>query len=192
LELRLIRCLTVIDEVQPSLTDRDRTPLRKIAVIGLLKNPFSGEFGEDLTPLIEASVGVGQTMAEIGIAAMLPYNVVCYGKGGIVGLSGLEEHVSALITTAFATPMREAVGGAKAWISSFTKRAAPGSSIDVPMAHKDALYVRSHYNGMTLSVPDGPQADEIAVIICLANRGRVDARLGGLNASEIQGKDGLN
>jgi hypothetical protein len=83
------------------------------------------------------------------------------------------------------------MGGAAAWISSFTKRAAPGASIDIPLAHKDALYVRSHYDGMTVTLPDGPQADEIAVIICIANRGRIDARVGGLNAAAIEGKDGL-
>jgi hypothetical protein len=122
---------------------------------------------------------------------MAPYKACSYGKGGIVGLGGEQEHINALVTSTSAAPLREAIGGAAAWISSFTKRAAPGESIDVPLAHKDALYVRSHYDGMTISIPDGPQADEIAVIICLANRGRINSHVGGLHADEVVGKDGL-
>jgi hypothetical protein len=83
------------------------------------------------------------------------------------------------------------VGGGAAWISSFTKRGAPGVSVDVPLAHKDALYVRSHYDGMTLTLPDAPQPDEIALMVVLANRGRIGARVGGLAADAVEGRDGL-
>jgi hypothetical protein len=97
-----------------------------------------------------------------------------------------------MLTTTFATPLREALGGAEAWIPSFTKLAAPGAAIDVPLAHKDALYVRSHYDGLTVTLPsDAPAADEVALIVCLANRGRLNARVGGLAAQDIGGKDGL-
>jgi hypothetical protein len=97
-----------------------------------------------------------------------------------------------MLTTTFATPLREALGGAVAWIPSFTKLAAPGASIDVPLAHKDALYVRSHYDGMTIPLPtDAPATDEVALIVCLASRGRLNARVGGLAAKDIVGKDGL-
>ena len=83
------------------------------------------------------------------------------------------------------------LGGGAAWIASFTKRAGPGATIDVPLAHKDALYVRSHYDGMTLTLHDAPLPDEIAVIFCIANRGRIGARVGGLAAKDVEGKDGL-
>ena len=95
------------------------------------------------------------------------------------------------ITTVFGNVMREAAGGGKAWISSMTKRAAPGADIDIPLAHKDALYVRSHYDGMTLTLPDAPQPNEIAIIAVYATRGRPNQRVGGLSASEIRGQDGL-
>jgi hypothetical protein len=88
--------------------------------------------------------------------------------------------------------MRDAVGGGKAWISSFTKRGGPGTTIDIPLAHKDALYVRSHYDGITIMLPDAPMPDEIAVILCVANRGRIGARVGGLKADAIKGQDGLS
>ena len=97
-----------------------------------------------------------------------------------------------MLTTVFATPLRAAIGGAEAWIPSFTKLAAPGCLIDVPLAHKDALYVRSHYDGVSVTLPpDAPAANEVALIVCLANHGRLNARVGGLAANAIVGKDGL-
>jgi hypothetical protein len=189
MNLTLLRTLTFVDETQPGTDGGD--PLRKVAVVGIVRNPMAGQFGADLKPMIDASGELGKALAGLAVAAMSPYKACSYGKGGIVGLAGQQEHLNALVTTTFAAPLRDAVGGATAWISSFTKRGAPGISIDVPLAHKDALYVRSHYDGMTISIPDGPQADEIAVIICLANRGRIDSRVGGLHAKDIKGEDGL-
>jgi hypothetical protein len=113
------------------------------------------------------------------------------GKACIVGLEGEYEHGNALLTTAFADPVRDALGGGKAWISSTGKRGGPGTAIDVPLAHKDALYVRSHYDTMTLTLHDAPMPREIAVIFCAATRGRLQARLGGLAAKDVQGRDGL-
>src|SRR5262249_61755696 len=114
-----------------------------------------------------------------------------YGKAGSVGLAGQQDHANALLTTPFAVPLREAIGGGKAWISSMTKCGGPGTSIDVPLASKDALYVRSHYDGITVTLHDAPLPNEIAVIICLTNRGRLNARVGGLKIEEIEGEDGL-
>jgi hypothetical protein len=113
------------------------------------------------------------------------------GKACIVGLEGEYEHGNALLTTAFADPIRDALGGGKAWISSTGKRGGPGTAIDVPLAHKDALYVRSHYDTMTLAFGDAPAAREIVVIVAVATRGRLHARLGGLKAADIKGQDGL-
>jgi hypothetical protein len=96
-----------------------------------------------------------------------------------------------MLTTVFGNVMREAIGGGQAWISSMTKRAAPGATIDIPLAHKDALYVRSHYDGMTITLHDGPQPDEIAIIAVYATRGRPHHRVGGLAANDIKGVDGL-
>jgi hypothetical protein len=96
-----------------------------------------------------------------------------------------------MLTTVFGNVMREAIGGGKAWISSMTKRAAPGAAIDIPLAHKDALYVRSHYDGMTITLHDCPQPDEIAIIAVYATRGRPHHRVGGLATAEIKGVDGL-
>jgi hypothetical protein len=191
MKLPILRWLSFVEEVVPVSPDGGM-PLRKVGAVAVVRNPMAGQFGEDLREMIEASAVLGRTLSERALAAMRPYDVVSYGKGALAGLAGQQEHANALITTTFATPLREAVGGGRAWISSFTKRVAPGATIDIPLAHKDALYVRSHYDGMTLTLPDGPQADEIAVILCVANRGRLDARVGGLRAEDISGQDGLS
>ena len=168
------------------------TPLRKVAAVAIVENPYVGRYVEDLKPLIDASADLGRELAAFAVRAMEPYPAESYGKAGIVGLGGEQEHANALLTTTFAEPLRKAIGGGSAWISSFTKRAAPGTPIDVPLAYKDALYVRSHYDGMTIMLPDAPQADEIAVIVCLANRGRLNARVGGLARDKAKGQDGLS
>src|SRR5205814_98914 len=105
--------------------------------------------------------------SKIALRALDPYRAQSYGKGGIVGLAGEQEHINALLTTMFANPLRKAVGGGKAWISSMTKRGGPGTPIDIPLASKDALYVRSHYDCMTITLHDAPLPDELAVIISL-------------------------
>jgi hypothetical protein len=166
-------------------------PLRKIAVVAVVVNPCAGRYVEDLKPMIEASGALGRQVAERAVQAMGPYRALSYGKGGIVGTAGEQEHVNALLTTAFAEPLRLAIGGAKAWISSMTKRGAPGTTIDIPFNHKDALYVRSFYDGITLTLHDAPAPDEIAVIAGLANRGRIGARVGGLRPEDVKGTDGL-
>ncbi len=166
-------------------------PLRKIAIVAVVANPYAGRYVEDLKPLIDASVEIGRQVARRAVQAMEPHKAFSYGKGGIVGTAGEQEHVNALLTTAFAEPLRAAMGGAKAWISSMTKRGAAGTTIDIPFNHKDALYVRSFYDGITLTLHDAPAPDEIAVIVGLASRGRIGARVGGLRHEDVKGVDGL-
>src|SRR5262249_24639401 len=112
-------------------------------------------------------------------------------KGAVVGLEGELEHAEAVLITPYGDTMREAVSGGKAWICHMAKRAGPGAVIDIPLAHKDALTVRSHYDQMTIMLTDAPHADEIAIICCFANRGRINSRLGGHRVEDIVGKDGL-
>lgn len=167
-------------------------PLRKVAVCAFVENSFADRaYEKDLSAHIEASKELGAQIAKIGAEAMAPYDVLSYGKAGIVGLNGEQEHVVASLTTVYGNALREAVGGGKAWISSVTKRGGPGVNLDIPLAHKDALYVREHYDAMTITLHDGPLPNEIAVICCFANRGRLNARVGGLKPNEIQGQDGL-
>jgi hypothetical protein len=163
-------------------------PLRRCAAIVVVENPFAGRFVEDLGPGIAASVAIGQEMGEMARVAFGPGEVQSYGKGGIVGVGGEQEHANALLTTAFADPIRDIIGGGKAWISSVTKVGGPGTPIDVPMNHKDDIYVRSHYDAMPIVVPDAPMPDEVVLIVCLASRGRLNARVGGLSHEAVVGR----
>jgi hypothetical protein len=185
------RLLTFLDEVRGA-DGRDVTPpLRKAAAVAIIDNPFAGRFVEDLSPLTRASEAIGREICAIAVRLLAPDQAVSYGKAAVVGINGEQEHGNAMLTTVFGNVMREAAGGGKAWISSMTKRAAPGAAIDIPLAHKDALYVRSHYDGMTVMLPDAPQPNEIAIIAVYATRGRPNQRVGGLSASDIKGQDGL-
>lgn len=189
--VRVRKMLNYLDEARSEAAQEADPPLRKVAAVAIVNNPFAGGYQDDLAPLVEASERIGQEMSEMALSLLAPYSPESYGKGGVVGLAGEQEHAVAMLTTVFGNVLRDAAGGGKAWISSFTKRAAPGCVIDVPLAHKDALYVRSHYDGISLMLPDAPLPDEIAVICAYANRGRLNHRVGGLSTGEIVGADGL-
>jgi len=184
-KIEIRRTYTFVEERREEAGRLADTPLRRVAAIAVVKNPYAGRYVDDLKPMIDASAELGREVGQIALRAFGNGQVQSYGKGGIVGLDGEQEHANALLTTTFANPIRDMVGGGAAWISSFTKRASPGSSIDIPMNHKDDVYVRSHYDGMSVVVPDAPLPDEIVVIMCLANRGRLNARVGGLTHEEV-------
>lgn len=185
MKLSVRRRFLIVDEKEADFGRPASKPLRKAAIVFVVTNPCVDRYVEDLSELIEASVPIGEAMAEQAVGAMAGHAVQSYGKGGIVGLRGEQEHANALLTTAFAEPFRKAIGGAHAWISSMTKVSAPGMPIDIPMNHKDEIYVRSHYDGMTLMLPETPMPDEIAILFCLASRGRLNARVGGKTHDEV-------
>ena len=189
--MQIRKLLRFVDEARNETGHTAEPPLRKVAAVAIVKNPFAGQYHVDLKPLVDASASIGKEVSEAARDLLRPFTVESYGKGAIIGLAGEQEHGVALLTTVFGNVMRETAGGGKAWISSMTKRAAPGSTIDVPLAHKDALYVRSHYDGITIMLSDAPLPDEIAVICACANRGRLNARVGGLTTDQIKGIDGL-
>lgn len=191
MELKINGIHTFIEEHLPSGKHAGEDPLRKVAVIAVMENPYAGQDVENLSELIDASSAIGELLAGRAVEAMAPYKIQSYGKGALVGVNGEEEHAAALLTTVYAEPLRKAVGGGKAWFQSRVKVAAVGTPIDVPMAHTEALYVRSHYDGMTVSIPEGPKPNEIAVMFVVANRGRIGARVGGLTHGEVKGEDGL-
>jgi hypothetical protein len=189
--VQIKRTLSFVEEIALEAGQRVDPPLRKVAVAVVVDNPFAGRFERDLGPLTKASVAIGQHICKIAISLLVPHKAESYGKAALIGMNGEQEHGVAMLTTVFGNVMREAAGGGKAWISSLTKRAAPGTAIDIPLAHKDALYVRSHYDGITVTLPDAPLPDELAIICAFANRGRPNHRVGGLAANEIKGQDGL-
>jgi hypothetical protein len=110
--------------------------------------------------------------------------VESYGKGGIVGINGDKEHANAALTSVFGNAFREAIGGGLAWISSIKKIGVAGTSIDIPLAFKDQVWVRSHYDAITVAIPDAPLPDEMVIFAAVANRGRIGARVGGMTKEQ--------
>lgn len=170
----------------------DGEPLRKIVLAACIHNPYAGKYVEDLALWIDASPGLGAEFGRRVREAAQGQAIASYGKACLVGADGEYEHGNALLTNPAANPVRDALGGAKSWVPSTGKRGGPGTIIDVPLAHKDALYVRSHYDTVSAQFNDGPNRDEVVLIWAFATRGRLNARLGGLAACDVQGHDGLN
>ncbi|QPC86244.1 amino acid synthesis family protein [Mesorhizobium sp. NBSH29] len=159
--------------------------LIKAAVGVIIRNPFAGKFVSDLSELTGPSAAIGHALGERAAALLGDRQVESYGKGGIAGTAGEQEHVVACITTLFGDPLREQVGGGNAWISSVSKVAAAGTSIDIPLAHKDELYIRSHYDAVTFCAPDGPRPDELLICVAVATGPRVHQRVGGKTVAEL-------
>lgn len=163
---------------------RAEEPLVKAAVGVIIANPFAGKpFRQDLSQLTAPS---GELAAELGrrAAKLLGRPVEAYGKGGIAGTAGAQEHLVACVTTVFGNGFREAIGGGRAWISSVTKVATAGTSIDIPLAFKDEVYVRAYYDGINFTVPAGPQPDELLICVGVSSGPRLNQRVGGMTREE--------
>ena len=157
-----------------------------------IRNPFAnGQFTADLSEVVNNSPALG---LEIGRRLLDKLNgepIASYGKACVVGAAGEYEHGNAFLTATMMDPMRECLGGGLSWVPSTGKRGGLGASIDIPLAHKDALYVRSHYDTVTVTFPDGPNPDEVLILMAVATRGRLHARLGGLKEADVRAGDGL-
>ena len=157
----------------------DGEPVRKIVIAAAVHNPYAGRFSENLDDIVADSPKLGEEFGRRITEAAGGLAVESYGKACLVGVNGEYEHGNAFLTAVFADPVRESVGGGKSWVPSTGKRGAPGTVIDVPLAHKDALYVRSHYDTVTVSFTDTPGPDEVVVIFAVATRGSGESTNGG-------------
>lgn len=169
----------------------DGEPLFKYVIAAAVHNPYAGRFSQDLSALIDDSPALGEEFGWRIRELAGDRQILSYGKACLVGANGEYEHGNAFLTNPAADPVRVALGGGKSWVPSTGKRGAPGCTIDVPLAHKDALYVRDQYDTISVSFGDGPAPDEVIIIWAFATRGRLHARLGGLKASDIKGDNGL-
>jgi hypothetical protein len=164
-------------------------PLRRVAVAVVVNNPYAGRYSEDLSELIDLGETLGdELMRRCQEALVEP--VESYGKGGIVGEHGELEHVAAVLHPKFGAPTRGRVDGVSI-LPSVKKRAAMGASLDIPVHHIKAMLVRSHFDAMEIRVPDAPGADELLLALAVTNAGRPFARIGGLQAADVVGEDGL-
>lgn len=176
---------SVVQEVAHDGGPSPEAPLVKAAVGVIITNPFAGSrYQADLSSLTDPSAAIGTELGRRALALLGGRPAESYGKGGIAGIAGEQEHVVACVTTVFGNAFRDAIGGGAAWISSTTKVGAAGTSIDIPLAYKDEVYVRSHYDTITLTVPDGPRPDELLIVVAVATGGRVHARVGGMTVEE--------
>lgn len=165
----------------------DGEPLFKYMIAACIKNPYAGDFHHDLSAWIDASPALGVEIGRRLNALSGGAKIESYGKAILVGIDGEYEHGNALLTNPAADPVRVAVGGGASWVPSTGKRGVPGTILDIPFGHKDALYVRSHYDTMSVSFDDAPNRDEVIVCWVFATRGRLNARLGGLKAEDAEG-----
>ena len=190
----VIRKLVVTVEETRREMGRDVTPAtRKAAAIAVIENPFAGRHVDDLEPLIAIGEELGELLTRRAVAALGidGTKAQSYGKAAIVGEAGELEHAAAILHPRMGGPVRAALGKGAALIPSAKKMGGMGAAIDVPLGHKDAAFVRSHFDAMEVRVADAPRAGEIVVVIVVTDSGRPHPRIGGLQTHEIKGTDGL-
>jgi len=190
----LIRKLTVIlEETHREAGLAIAPPTRKAAAVAVIGNPFAGRHVEDLAELVEVGAMLGRLLAERAVAALgIPGRAAhSYGKAAIVGEDGELEHAAAILHPKLGAPVRAVLEKGAALIPSAKKRGGMGTPIDVPLGHKDAAYVRSHFDAMEVRIADAPRRDEILVAVVVTDSGRPLPRIGGLTVHEIEGRDGL-
>jgi hypothetical protein len=190
---KIRKILTVVDETL-SEQGREVSPaIRRAAAIAVIANPFAGTYQEDLSELIEVGEELGRLLAERAVEALgIPGDKVeSYGKAAAVGENGELEHAAAILHPKLGAPFRKVLGKGAALIPSSKKRGGMGVVLDIPLGHKDAAFVRSHFDGMEVRITDAPRANEIMVAVAVTTAGRPLPRVGGLKVSEIKGEDGL-
>ena len=187
------KLVTVTDEIHREMGRVIDPPTRRAAAIAVIGNPFAGRYVEDLSELIDIGAELGTLLGDRAVAALgiMPGAVESYGKAALVGVDGELEHAAAILHPKLGTPLRIAVEKGAALVPSSKKRGGPGQILDIPLGHKDAAYVRSHFDGMEVWVNDAPRADEILVAVAVTDSGRPLPRVGGLEAEDAEGEDGL-
>lgn len=187
------KLITVVEETRREMGEAVEPPTRKAAAIAVIANPCAGRFVKDLEELIAIGEELGGLLGKRAVAALgiAPGRAESYGKAAVVGEGGELEHAAAILHPRLGKPLREAVEKGAALVPSAKKVGGMGTPIDVPLGHKDAAFVRSHFDAMEVRVADAPRAGEILVAVVVTDGGRPHPRVGGLAKGEIKGVDGL-
>ena len=182
-----------IEETHREMGQAISPATRKAVAVAVIKNPFAGSYTEDLTPLMDIGAELGGLLGDKCVAALgiTPAQAESYGKAAMVGEGGELEHAAAILHPKLGAPLRVAVEKGAALVPSSKKMGGPGQVLDVPLGHKDAAYVRSHFDGIEVSLNDAPRAGEILVAVAVTDSGRPLPRVGGLTHADAIGKDGL-
>ncbi len=193
MKARVRKYLTIVEETQQEMGKTVANPTRKATAVAVIENPFAGEYEEDLELLMEIGAEMGDVLGRKAVTALgiQPAEAQSYGKAAIVGENGELEHAAAILHPRLGKPLRTAVERGAALVPSVKKMGGVGTAIDIPLGHKDAAYVRSHFDGMEVRVTDAPRANEIVVCVSVTDSGRPFPRVGGLTHGEAEGKDGL-
>lgn len=190
---KIRKIIVQTDEVRVEMGREVSPPVRKALAMAVIENPCAGRYEENLDALIAIGEELGGLLGERCVQALgiAPGQAESYGKAAIVGEGGELEHAAAILHPKLGAPLRVAVEKGAALVPSSKKIGGLGTAIDVPLGHKDAAYVRSHFDAMEARVADAPRANEIVVAVVVTAGGRPLPRIGGLTTAEIQGKDGL-
>ncbi|MBV7544274.1 amino acid synthesis family protein [Acidovorax sp. sic0104] len=190
---KIRKIIVQTDEVRVEMGRDVQPPVRKALAMAVIENPFAGRYAENLDELTAIGEELGALLGQRCVQALgiEPGQAHSYGKAAIVGEAGELEHAAAILHPKLGAPLRVAVEKGAALVPSSKKIGSLGTAIDVPLGHKDAAYVRSHFDAMEARVADAPRANEIVVAIVVTDSGRPLPRVGGLKVSDIQGLDGL-
>ena len=187
------KLLTIVEDTHREAGESVAPATRKAAAVAVIANPFAGRHAADLSELVEIGAMLGGLLGDRAVAALglAPGDVQSYGKAAIVGEDGELEHAAAILHPKLGASLRAAVGSGAALVPSAKKRGGMGCAIDVPLGHKDAAFVRSHFDAMEIRVADAPGRHEIVVAVVVTDSGRPLPRVGGLTHAEAEGRDGL-
>ena len=190
---KIRKLIVQVDETRVEMGQALDKPVRKAVAMAVIENPHAGRYVENLDELVAIGEELGGLLGGKCVQALgiEPGQAHSYGKAAIVGAAGELEHAAAILHPRLGAPLREAVERGAALVPSAKKIGGLGTAIDVPLGHKDAAYVRSHFDAVEARVADAPRAGEIVVAVAVTDGGRPLPRVGGLQVSEIQGKDGL-
>lgn len=190
---KIRKLIVEVDETRIEAGKTIDPPTRKALAMAVIDNPYAGRYAENLDELIAIGEELGGLLGDKCVQALgiAPGAAQSYGKAAIVGEAGELEHAAAILHPKLGAPLRKAVEKGAALVPSAKKRGGLGTAIDVPLGHKDAAFVRSHFDAMEARVCDAPRANEIVVAVVVTDSGRPLPRIGGLQVSEIKGEDGL-
>ena len=187
------KLVVVVEETRREMGKAITPPVRKAAAIAVIANPFAGKYVEDLTPLMDIGAELGALLGRKCVEALgiTPAQAESYGKAAMVGEAGELEHAAAILHPSMGAPLRKEVEKGAALVPSSKKMGGPGQALDVPLGHKEAAYVRTHFDAMEVRLCDAPKAGEILVAIAVTDSGRPLPRIGGLTVDQISKGDGL-
>ena len=187
------KIIVQVDEIHQDGGKPVSPPTRRALAMAVIANPYAGRFSDNLDELIDIGEELGGLLGQRCVQAlgMAPEQAQSYGKAAVVGEGGELEHAAALLHPKLGAPLRLAVSKGAALVPSAKKQGTLGTAIDVPLGHKDAAFVRSHFDAMEARVADAPRANEIVVAVVVTDSGRPHPRVGGLQVHEIAGQDGL-